>query len=58
MGGANGSRECAPDDELRDTHRVNPRQVPRWVSQALNPSYGLNNIVQILTLYLISTALG
>jgi hypothetical protein len=25
MGGANGSRECAPDDELRDTHRFNPR---------------------------------
>jgi hypothetical protein len=25
MGGANGSRECAPDDELRDTHRVDPR---------------------------------
>jgi hypothetical protein len=23
MGGANGSRECAPDDKLRDTHRVN-----------------------------------
>jgi hypothetical protein len=21
MGGANGSRECAPDDKLRDTHR-------------------------------------
>ena len=20
MGGANGSRECAPDDKLRDTH--------------------------------------
>src|SRR5437879_13557808 len=22
MGGANGSRECAPDDELRDTHQL------------------------------------
>jgi hypothetical protein len=22
MGGANGSRECAPDDKLRDTHPV------------------------------------
>jgi hypothetical protein len=22
MGGANGSRECAPDDKLRDTHRL------------------------------------
>ena len=22
MGGANGSRECAPDDKLRDAHRV------------------------------------
>ena len=25
MGGANGSRECAPDDELRGAHRVSPR---------------------------------
>ena len=22
MGGANGSRECAPDDKLRDTNRL------------------------------------
>src|SRR5882724_1033047 len=22
MGGANGSRECAPDDKLRDTHQL------------------------------------
>ena len=22
MGGANGSRECAPDDKLRDTHHL------------------------------------
>ena len=22
MGGANGSRECAPDDKLRDTHHA------------------------------------
>jgi hypothetical protein len=22
VGGANGSRECAPDDKLRDTHRL------------------------------------
>jgi hypothetical protein len=22
MGGANGSRECAPDDELRDNHHI------------------------------------
>ncbi len=22
MGGANGSRECAPDDRLRDTHQL------------------------------------
>ena len=25
MGGANGSRECAPDDELRDTQRTHTR---------------------------------
>jgi hypothetical protein len=22
MGGATGSRECAPDDKLRDTHQI------------------------------------
>jgi len=27
MGGANGSRECAPDDKLRDTHHLSMRAV-------------------------------
>jgi hypothetical protein len=39
MGGANGSRECAPDDKLRDTHHLSMRAARRWVSQGLNPSY-------------------
>jgi hypothetical protein len=38
MGRANGSRECAPDDELRDTH-----QLPFCLMgfEGLNGSYGL-----------------
>jgi hypothetical protein len=27
MGGANGSRECAPDDKLRDTHQLHSVEV-------------------------------
>jgi hypothetical protein len=27
MGGANGSRECAPDDRLRGTHQLEPPQM-------------------------------
>src|SRR5688572_27346446 len=34
MGGANGSRECAPDDRLRDTHH-SLRQ-PLMVSRSLS----------------------
>src|SRR6202140_2211778 len=41
MGGANGSRECAPDDKLRDTHQS--LLTYRWVSQELNPSYELRS---------------
>src|ERR1700738_5171667 len=40
-GFANGSRERAPDDKLRDTHHLSMRAARRWVSQGLNPSYGL-----------------
>ena len=35
MGGANGSRECAPDDKLRVTHQL--PSMPRWVSQRAQP---------------------
>src|SRR5882757_8090290 len=35
MGGANGSRECAPDDKLRDTHQL--LLVGRSVSQRAQP---------------------
>ena len=37
MGGANGSRECAPDDELRDTHHV--RNDGDGFRAGLNPSF-------------------
>src|SRR6202048_3597512 len=40
-GFANGSRERAPADKLRDTHHLSMRAARRWVSQGLNPSYGL-----------------
>src|SRR5206468_6712404 len=37
MGGANGSRECAPDDRLRETHHRSGQQ---WMGiAALHPSY-------------------
>jgi hypothetical protein len=36
MGGANGSRECAPDDKLRDTHH-DPNGGDGF-REALNPS--------------------
>jgi hypothetical protein len=39
MGGANGSRECAPDDKLRDTHQLHFVEVMGFAG--LNPSYGL-----------------
>jgi hypothetical protein len=35
MSGANGSRECAPDDKLRDTHQL--LFMGRWVSQRAQP---------------------
>ena len=39
MGGANGSRECAPDDKLRYTHQLHFAEV--MGSRRLNPSSGL-----------------
>jgi hypothetical protein len=39
MGGATGSRECAPDDKLRDTHHV-PTTAMGFAKE-LNPSYDL-----------------
>ena len=40
MRGANGSRECAPDDKLRDTHRLHFMEMMGFAG--LNPSYVLN----------------
>jgi hypothetical protein len=39
MGGATGSRECAPDDKLRDTHHVTDDG--DGFREGLNPSYDL-----------------
>jgi hypothetical protein len=39
MGGATGSRECAPDDKLRDTHHV-PDDSDGF-REGLNPSCDL-----------------
>jgi hypothetical protein len=39
MGGANGSRECAPDDKLRDTHQLHFMEMMGFAG--LNPSYDL-----------------
>jgi hypothetical protein len=38
MGGANGSRECAPDDKLRDTHQLQFAKYDGF-REGLNPSY-------------------
>jgi hypothetical protein len=40
MGGANGSRECAPDDKLRDTHQSKLAEMMGF-RKGLNPSYVL-----------------
>jgi hypothetical protein len=40
MGKANGSRECAPDDELRDTHQLQFIDGDGF-REELNPSYAL-----------------
>ena len=39
MGGANGSREYAPDDKLRDTHQFEFAEMMGF--EGLNPSYEL-----------------
>jgi hypothetical protein len=39
MSGTNGSRECAPDDKLRDTHQLVP------TLRAIAP-YSLNSILR------------
>ena len=36
MGGANGSRECAPDDKLRDIHQLHFMEMMGFAG--LNPS--------------------
>jgi hypothetical protein len=43
IGGANGSRQCAPDDRLRDTHHV-PKHRDGF-REGLNPSYALTLLV-------------
>ena len=43
MGRANGSRECAPDDRLRETHRIFVVQPVMGIA-SLNPSYGLGDV--------------
>jgi hypothetical protein len=39
MGGANGPRECAPDDELHDTHQL--LSCLDGFRKGLNPSHEL-----------------
>jgi hypothetical protein len=38
MGGANGSRECAPDDKLRDTHQLQLVQVMSFAKGSTHPT--------------------
>ncbi len=38
MGGANGSRDCAPDDKLRDTHRTHAKQADGFRKRSTHPT--------------------
>ena len=38
MGGANGSRECAPDDKLRDTHQLHLMEMMGFAGST-HPAY-------------------
>jgi hypothetical protein len=40
MGGANGSRECAPDDKLRDTHQLHLMEMMGFAGST-HPTYWL-----------------
>ena len=43
MGGANGSRECAPDDKLRDTHQLKYAKMMGFAKGSTHPtSYELD----------------
>jgi hypothetical protein len=42
MGRANGSRECAPDDKLRETHLSFAMRCVMGIA-ALNPSYEISH---------------
>ena len=39
MGGANGSRECAPDDKLRDTHQLLFMASMGFAKSSTHPAY-------------------
>jgi hypothetical protein len=38
MGGANGSRECAPDDKLRDTHQFEFTEMMGFAKSSTHPT--------------------
>jgi hypothetical protein len=38
MGGANGSRECAPDDKLRDTHQLQFANIMGFARGSTHPT--------------------
>jgi hypothetical protein len=38
MGGANGSRECAPDDKLRDTHQLQSAKMMGFAKGSTHPT--------------------
>jgi len=52
MGGANGSRECAPDDRLRDTHRVttHAKQTDGFRKRSTHPTDFANCVMGIAML--------
>jgi hypothetical protein len=38
MGGANGPRECAPDDKLRDTHQLKLAKMMGFANGSTHPA--------------------
>ena len=47
MGGANGSRECAPDDKLRDTHQLPFEKMMGFAGGSTHPTCYLLKAIDV-----------
>jgi hypothetical protein len=48
MAGANGSRECAPDDKLRDTHQLEFEKMMGFANGPTDPTMLLQEVRGLL----------